>query len=118
MLGVALWVLAVAAEDVDFSHEIVPVLREHCAKCHTGDQKKGSLSLNTRADLLAGGESGRVVIPGKSDASELLQRLKSTDPDVRMPPDGPRVPPEKIALLARWIDGGLVWDDEFTFAPR
>ena len=49
---------ASAAAPIDFAHQIVPILRTHCGKCHTGDQKKGGLSLNTRADLLAGGESG------------------------------------------------------------
>ena len=101
----AAWILA-AAPQVDFAHEVVPVLREHCGKCHTGDEKKGGLSLNTRAALLAGGESGQVVTPGNKDRSELLKRLTSDDPDVRMPPEGPRLSPEKIALLARWIDQG------------
>ena len=35
-------------------HDIVPILRKHCGQCHTGDKKKGGLSLNTRASLLGG----------------------------------------------------------------
>ena len=46
---------------------------------------------------LAGGESGKVVA-GKSSESELLKRLTSDNADLRMPPEGPRVPAEKIAL--------------------
>jgi hypothetical protein len=37
------------AGDVDFSHQIVPILREHCAECHAGDKKEGGLSINDRA---------------------------------------------------------------------
>ena len=59
---------AAAPAKVDFSHQIVPVLREHCAECHTGDKKKGGFSLNDRASLLAGGESGKAILPG--DASQ------------------------------------------------
>jgi mono/diheme cytochrome c family protein len=33
---------------VDFSHQIVPILREHCAECHAGDKKKGGFSFNDR----------------------------------------------------------------------
>jgi hypothetical protein len=44
---------------VDFSHQIVPILREHCAECHAGDKKKGGFSFNDRKALLEGSENGR-----------------------------------------------------------
>ena len=37
---------------IDFAHEIVPILKEHCGECHTGDKRKGGFSMNTRALLL------------------------------------------------------------------
>ena len=106
------------AAEIDFAHEVVPVLKQHCGKCHTGDQKKGGLSLNTRETTLVGGESGKVVVSGKSAESELIKRLTSNDPDVKMPPEGPRVPAEKVAILKAWIDAGLPWERGFTFGPR
>ena len=106
------------AAEIDFAHEVVPVLKQHCGKCHTGDQKKGGLSLNTRETTLVGGESGKVVVSGKSGESELIRRLTSDDPDVKMPPEGPRVPAEQVALLKSWIDAGLPWERGFTFGPR
>ncbi|MEK6262741.1 MAG: DUF1549 domain-containing protein, partial [Planctomycetota bacterium] len=106
------------AADIDFAHEVVPVLKQHCGKCHTGDQKKGGLSFNTRETTLVGGESGKVVVSGKSAESELIQRLTSDDPDVKMPPEGPRVPAEQVALLKAWIDAGLPWERGFTFGQR
>ncbi len=116
--GLSLATAAASADEVDFSHEIVPVLKQHCGKCHTGDQKKGGLSLNTRETTLVGGESGKVVVSGKSVESELIKRLTSDDPDVRMPPEGPRVPVEKVSLLKAWIDAGLPWERGFTFGAR
>src|SRR5690348_4437695 len=62
-----------AAEPIDFAHDIVPIIRQHCGQCHTGDKKKGGFSMNTRAALIAGGESGAGVVPGKSGQSELLR---------------------------------------------
>ncbi|MEQ1850845.1 MAG: DUF1549 domain-containing protein, partial [Chthoniobacteraceae bacterium] len=103
---------------VDFSHDIVPILREHCAACHTGDKKKGGLSMNSRGDLMAGGENGKVIETGKNAESKLIEAILSTDPDVQMPPPDAkqkRVPAEKVALLKAWIDGGVKWDDGFTF---
>ncbi len=43
---------------VDFSHQIVPILREHSAECHAGDKKKGGLSFNDQESLMEGGENG------------------------------------------------------------
>ena len=39
---------------VDFSHEVVPILRAKCGKCHTGSQRQGGFSLNDREAILAG----------------------------------------------------------------
>jgi hypothetical protein len=106
------------AAELDFAHDIAPLIRKHCGECHTGDQKKGSLSLNTRETLLKGGESGPAVVAGKSGKSELLARVTSDDQDLRMPPEGPQLPPEQVALLKNWIDAGLPWEQGFTFGQR
>ncbi|MCB1230466.1 MAG: DUF1549 domain-containing protein [Verrucomicrobiae bacterium] len=102
-------------DEVDFSHDIVPILREHCADCHLGKKKKGSFSMNTRKDLLAGSENGEVVTPGKGAESYLIETLSTDDADIQMPPKGDRVSPEQIETLKRWIDGGLKWEPGFAF---
>jgi hypothetical protein len=109
-------VAAAEPAPIDFAHQIAPILRAHCIKCHTGAKKEGALSLNTRGELLAGGESGPAVVVGKSGESELVARLTTTDAYLRMPPAGEKsVPEEKIALVKRWIDAGLPWDEGFAF---
>src|SRR5262249_5781466 len=57
-----------APKKIDFAHDILPILKARCAECHTNGKYKGSLSLDTRADLLR----AKVVVPGKSAASELI----------------------------------------------
>ena len=106
---------AANADEVDFLHDIVPVLRQHCAECHAGEKKKGGLSINTRESLLKGGESGAVVVPGNSAKSKLLAAITSTDPDKQMPPKGARVPADKVELIKRWIDAGAPWMEGFAF---
>jgi len=108
---------AVFAAEVDFAHDIVPILRAHCAKCHTGDKSKGGFSINTRDSLLAGGESGAVVVPGKSAKSELIERLTTDQAELRMPPEGPPLAADKLALLRAWIDTGVPWEVGFSFEP-
>ena len=104
---------AIAA--VDFAHQIVPILREHCAECHTGDKKKGGLSINDRAALLEGSENGHVIKVGKSAESSLIDVITTTDPDLQMPPKGKRVPADQVALLKQWIDEGALWTEGFAF---
>jgi hypothetical protein len=109
---------ATNAATVDFAHEVVPLLKQQCGKCHAGSQKKGDFSINSRESLLAGGESGAAVIAGKSKASELYQRITSRDDSIRMPPEGEPLTGKQIALLASWIDEGAPWEAGFSFGPR
>ena len=73
---VALATGSVAA--VDFSHEVVPILRAKCGKCHTGSQRQGGFSLNDREAILAGGDSGTPgLVAGDAARSELIRRIRS-----------------------------------------
>jgi len=103
---------------IDFAHQIAPILREHCVSCHAGASREGGLSLNTREELLAGGENGKVIKLGEGSKSWFIGRLTSTNPEVRMPPDEPPLAAEKIALLTRWIDAGMPWDEGFAFVRQ
>jgi cytochrome c551/c552 len=106
---------SLGAAPVDFAHEVVPILRKHCSECHTGDKKKGGLSMNTRASLLEGGENGAVVSLVQAQKSKLLEAVVSADPDIRMPPKGDRLSPAEVATLRTWVEQGAVWTDGFAF---
>ena len=105
---------SVASAATDFAHEVLPILKEHCAKCHSNGKYKGSLSMDTREALL---ESESIAI-GKSANSLFIQLLSETDPDDRMPQKADALPPEKIAILAKWVDEGLAWEPGFTFREK
>ncbi len=107
--------LAAVPTKVDFAHQIVPILREHCGECHTGDKKKGGFSMNDRPSLLAGGEIGKAVLPGNASKSRLIEAITTKDPDKQMPPKGGRLSPEKVKLLRDWIDAGAAWEEGFAF---
>ena len=108
---------ALPAQAVDFSHEVVPILRAKCGKCHTGSQRQGGFSLNDREALLTGGDSGTPgLVAGDAAGSELIRRITSTDPDLRMPSEGEALPAEAVAILTRWINAKAPWEDGFSFA--
>jgi mono/diheme cytochrome c family protein len=99
-----------APDAPDFSSRIEPLLAQNCHKCHGSEHQKGGLRLDRRDAALHGGDSSdHVLVPGKSAQSEILTRLRSSDPDTQMPPKGKRLPREQIDLIAKWIDAGAAW---------
>ena len=97
---------------LDFAHQIVPILKEHCIRCHGGEESQGGMSLNTREHLIDAG-----LHTDNWQDSELHLRLVSDDPEYRMPPEGERPTEEEAKLLQRWLKEGLPWEPGFSFAP-
>jgi hypothetical protein len=64
-----------------FEQRIRPVLVEHCHECHSASAKKlqGGLRLDSRAGLIAGGDSGPAIVPGKPEASLLIRAVNHAD---------------------------------------
>ncbi|MFK8115296.1 MAG: DUF1549 domain-containing protein [Rubripirellula sp.] len=103
------------ADEVDFDHQVVPILKQHCVKCHAGEEAEGGFSLNDRSLFL----EGDAAVPSDPDQSLFLQLIASTDSDLQMPPkDHARVPKEQQKVLARWIAEGMPWTAGFTFAAN
>ncbi|MDF1756164.1 MAG: DUF1553 domain-containing protein [Verrucomicrobiales bacterium] len=107
--------LAASASTTDtakkFHEEILPIMQEECFRCH-GEKDKGGLKLNTRKDALQGGDSEiPSIVPGNPSASELIERIRSDDDDLVMPPTGDRIPADKIARLEKWIQEGAEWPE-------
>ena len=97
---------------IDFAHQVVPILRQHCLECHGENKSKGGFSMNRR-ELFFDGE---VAVSGHASESLFVELIESTDPEMQMPPeDKPRVAPEQIKVLKQWIDEGMSWEPGFVF---
>ena len=107
-----------AAEEVDFSRDIQPLLAKRCLACHGPDTQEAGLRLDDRSGATKELDSGsRAIVPGQSAASEILARITSTDPDTQMPPEGPRLTPAEIAAISAWINDGAEWKGHWAFQP-
>jgi len=99
-----------AAEDglAFFESKIRPVLVKHCYECHSAEsgKSKGSLLLDTRESIRAGGDTGPAVVPGDPKKSLLLTAISHTNPDLEMPPKQPQLPKAVIADFEAWIKMG------------
>src|SRR4051812_11871500 len=78
-----------SAADLDhFEKSVRPILVEHCYKCHSAESKKpkGSLRVDSRTYLLAGGDTGPAIVPGSPEKSRLIEAVKYENSDLLMPP--------------------------------
>ena len=103
------------AADGDFARDIRPLLSDACYNCHGPDAKarEGDIRLDDRKAA----QDSKVLTSG-----EMLRRLTSNDPDVRMPPpDSTRMlRPADRAKLVQWLKAGAAWpedDRHWAFVP-
>jgi len=102
---------APALSAVEYLKDIQPILSRNCYSCHGPEKHKSGLRLDTKTDALAGGDSGKVIRPGKSAESLLIQYVAGLDPEKIMPPKGDRLTREEIGKLRAWIDAGASWPE-------
>ncbi len=107
---------------VDFDRDIRPILATNCFACHGPDakQRQANMHFDTRDGGAFDDRGGyRVIVPGKSTESRMIQRLTAKDPAIRMPPPyADRRPTEaQIELIRRWIDEGAKWERHWSFIP-
>src|SRR4051794_41744282 len=100
--------LLAAAPPVAFNRDVRPILSDRCFACHGPDaaHRKARLRLDTREGAM---KVPGVIVPGKPDQSELIQRVtrKHAEAGV-MPPrkTGKVIAPREAGLLRRWIAEG------------
>ena len=108
-----------AAERIDFNRDIRPLLSDNCFACHGPDanHREADLRLDQRESLLD--VERAIVISENPDGSELLARIISDDPDLKMPPpgSGKELKAEEIQRIRDWIEQGAQWQEHWAFAP-
>lgn len=111
---------AAPAGDVDFSRDIRPVIAGKCYHCHGPDDesRKAKLRLDQRDDAVRDRKGKFAIKPGDPEASELIRRIVSTDPDDVMPPPktGHTISPEELALIKKWIAQGAKYAGHWAFS--
>src|ERR1044071_6928963 len=93
-----------------FEKKVRAVFAGRCYECHSATAKKlkGKLRLDTREDLEAGGESGKVIVAGAPDQSLLIKAVKWASEDLQMPPKK-KLSDGEIADLVEWVKRGAAY---------
>lgn len=103
-------------ESIDFSADVKPILNKHCISCHGGVKKNGGFSLLFEEEAFANTESGKpAIIPGDAEHSEFIIRLRSEDPELRMPYNAPALTDTEINTLKRWVNEGAKWGEHWAY---
>jgi len=116
---------AVAAEAASreletlFESKVRPLLTAKCQRCHGDKIAEAGLRLDNRRSMLAGSDTGPVVIPGDAAKSRLLAAVRHAD-GMAMPPDE-KLAGDEVATLETWVAAGAPWSgpggDETAGAP-
>jgi hypothetical protein len=95
---------------VSFAEDVLPVLKVHCAACHTpgGEGTTASgLDLTTYQGVMKGTKFGPMVVPGNPDTSNLMLLLDwRVSPQLRMPHDKKQLPVGERTTIRTWIRQG------------
>jgi mono/diheme cytochrome c family protein len=95
-----------------FTGVVEPIMARTCVSCHGEKKQKKNLRLDSLAAIMKGGKDGAVVVPGKADDSDLVQRLHLdlTDDDHMPPKSKTQLNDKEILVLEWWINSGAPGD--------
>lgn len=82
-----------------YNDSIQPLLQANCASCH-GEGALAGLNVTTYEALMAGGQSGPVIVPGMPDESLIVQKLTGETPHFAQLSD------QELEFLSLWIETG------------
>ncbi len=98
---------------VSFMKDVAPILVQNCIACHNPKKAEGKYVMTTFDRLKKGGARGEgtTLKAGAPDESDLVE-LIGPDGEPRMPYKQEPLPPEKIALIERWVKEGAKYDGQ------
>jgi len=91
---------------VDYTSQIQTIFTNNCTSCHMYGNASGGLTLTSYSGVMAGGNSGAVVVANDHANSYLWQRVNNGE----MPPgtNNPDLSAAQVDLIALWIDEGAL----------
>ena len=103
-----------AADAVDYTKHVKPILAKHCVMCHGPDESESGLRVDAGQLMLDGGDRGPAIVPGKSQESLLYQALvgEGEEDVTAMPLDSDPLSKKEIEIIKKWIDAGAAFPDD------
>lgn len=114
-----------ASKEVSYNYDVRPILSDKCFACHGPDKNKQEAGLRLDIEQFAKAplkqtKGAFAIIPGRPEESELIKRVRSTDPTYQMPiPESHlgALNEAEIEILTKWIDQGAKYEKHWAFIP-
>lgn len=98
---------------VSFKTDLLPLLKERCFECHSGEKPKDGVAFDHMDELIKTEGKRAVVMKGDPTRSTLFTTImRGDDSKKRMPPpkSGKRLTPEQAGIIQAWIKEGAKLD--------
>ena len=104
------------ADEISYSRDIRPILADHCFQCHGPDNaaNESGVRLDSAAAAAEFGVWGDDV-----NASPGIERIRSADPLVQMPPPAShlKLTESDRGMLERWVRQGAQYESHWSYQP-
>jgi hypothetical protein len=114
-LGAGRGLCGEAGQTIRFNRDIRPILSENCLLCHGADKnrRKAKLRLDVREVAL----DLKAIVPGKPEASLLVQHIYATNADDLMPPADTHktLTAAEKETLKQWIAQGAQYEPHWAY---
>ena len=110
-----------AAEEIDFSRDIRPILSENCFACHGPDEdhREAKLRLDLKESAFQERDGIAAFVEGNLEESESWFRITTEDSDEVMPPPKTKkkLTAKQKELIRKWIEQGARWNNHWAYEP-
>ena len=112
--GVVAPSLRAADKPLTYNRDIRPILFDNCFSCHGPDS--ASRQADLRLDRREAAVDKTAITPGDPNASEMIRRILSEDPDEQMPPPvtKKKLTDKQKQVLAQWIKEGAKYEPHWS----
>lgn len=102
---------------VSFEQQVAPILKDNCLNCHSGNNARAGLRMDTFAALQRCNQAKPFVVPRAPARSLLYARITTPQTQLRMPKNEPALEQSELDTIGRWILQGAPYDGKDTSAP-
>ncbi len=104
---------------IDYSRDILPILRDNCFECHGPDEntREADRRLDTPEGAYSDLEGIVAIAPGDPDASEVIYLINTVHSEELMPPSETKrtLSQNQKDLIYEWIKQGAQYDTHWAF---
>ena len=110
------------ADEISFQRQVRGILSDKCFQCHGPDaaDRQAGLRLDDESAAKSELDSGdTAIVPGNVQASAVISRILTQDPDTKMPPEhsGKSLSNDEVQILKQWVAEGAEWGTHWSFVP-